>query len=203
MASKIFATPFETPEEKQKREKTERRWSRASTGANLLTALAALLAVIIATWSSCQTRSAWQEEKKARKEERETKRPYFTVDIRKDAGRVEIELTNIGIRPAHDISMLTAFIDTGLTSRPEIHRFDDFPNDIPSQVTARREVGDRHSTEDYVVLAIKYEDPILEKRFSHEWLFIESGDSQIPRKEKERVFRKSTIDSLLMDFKGQ
>jgi len=189
MTSRTFATPFETPEEKQKRERRERCWSRVSTGA-------ALLAVIIAIWSAYHTTSAWQEE-------REAKRPYFTVDIRKDAGRVEIELTNIGIRPAHDISMLTAFIDTGLTSRPEIHRFDDFPNDIPSQVTARREVGDRHSTEDYVVLAIKYEDPILEKRFSHEWLFIESGHSQIPRKERERVFRQSTIDSLLMDFKGQ
>jgi hypothetical protein len=176
-------------ERKEVRRKRKKHKKWISRGLSIFSVIATLATVGIAGFSAFQTTIAWQEESKS-------KRPYFSIYI-DNSGNIEINLTNTGMRPAHDISMLAIFLDTKLEGKPEIHTLDDFANDAPIQSETYRFLK-RHygKISYYLILAIRYKDPITQEQLHQQWLFLETPndiESNIPKEDKNRVFANHQI----------
>mgnify|MGYP000948648643 FL=1 len=150
---------------KKKRKRLANYTSAIATIGTVVLAITALITVYI-------TISGW-------KEEQEANRPYFTF---KDSPKVifgenlefEIQFTNVGEHPAVSLWSKSIVLSSDLDSYPVA--IDEFAlvNDIPKNASATLVIGLdalRDSAETgnvephFIVILLKYKDPIIDKEF--------------------------------------
>lgn len=127
------------------------------------------------------------------KEEQEANRPYFTFKeapevILSDSPEFEIEFTNVGEHPAVSLWSKCVVFSSDLESKPIAVDEYALVNDIPKNASAtllieldalKEEVQKGKVPPHYIVIALKYEDPIINKSFIQniyiEWSGMENG----------------------------
>ncbi|HUX47050.1 MAG TPA: hypothetical protein VMV58_03480 [Desulfosporosinus sp.] len=143
------------------------KWSNIiATLATTVLALTALITVYL-------TVSAW-------KAQQETERPYF---ILKESPKVnlgnelsfELKFTNVGMHPAVNLSSETIVFDDRLTGKPIHHDETAIVNEIPKDASSSLVMTipsegiypkQLNINAHYVVVDLKYTDPILSKSYS-------------------------------------
>lgn len=157
---------------------SERSWAIVAAISGAVAAIAASLTVYQAISAS--------------REDRESKRPYFTLSApgikplpQSPPFRIQITMDNIGVHPASDLVGKILIIDRTLTSPPEFSFDFSVANEIPAE-TPTPWYNDVYLPQNvppqYVVLAIKYRDPILKKFFTQifymKWDGVLNGQTQ-------------------------
>lgn len=170
----------------------ERTWTVVSTVSGAVAAVAALLAV--------------RQVSVARAQERLTQRPYFSIS---DPGikplpnsppyRVQITLENVGMHPAQDVSGKMLFVDKE-SMHPEfdlaLSLGDDVPARSPTPWCNDTFRPKRNTPERYIVVFLRYADPLLRKTFKQQfflkWGGVKEGKihpdfAQVSRDERKRL----------------
>lgn len=154
--------------------------SMIATIATAVLAITALITVYI-------TISAWREE-------REANRPYFTFKespkvVINQSPEFEIKFTNVGEHPAVGLWSKSLVFSSDLKEKPIAHDEYALVNDIPKNASATLLIGlDRlqKQTQDgnvepyFIVIVLRYEDPIIDKKFEQtlyiKWSGIQNGE---------------------------
>jgi len=140
----------------------EKTWAVVAALSGAVAAIAALLTVYHA-------RTSW-------KEQTEANRPYFTITNpgikplpQSPPYRIQITMENIGVRPAYDLFGKIYIVDKNLKSDPQFTFDFSIANEIPTKTptpwyndTLRLPTN---VSPQYIVLAIKYKDPVVNKFF--------------------------------------
>lgn len=137
-------------------------WTIVSSVAGAVAAIAAMITVY-------QAKMVWQQE-------RETKRPFFIIEKpgvkplpTAPPYRIQITMENRGVHPASGLEGRILILRADLTSQPDF----DFRFSVANAIPANSPTPwyndsvnlPQNLPPQYVVLAIKYEDSILEKKF--------------------------------------
>jgi len=133
-------------------------------------AISGAVAAIAALFTVYHARSSW-------KEQIESNRPYFTITEpgikslpQSPPYRIQITMENIGIRPAYDLIGKIFIIDKNLESEPRFTFDFSVANEIPPK-TPTPWYNDtlrlpKNMPPQYIVFAIKYSDPVINKSFT-------------------------------------
>lgn len=182
------------------------KWSNIiATIATTVLALTALVTVYL-------TVAAWQAQQ-------ETARPYFIlqespkVDLDNELS-FELKFTNVGMHPAVNLSSETVVFDDRLTGKPIHHDESAIVNEIPKDsssslvmIIPSDEIYPKqfNINAHYVVVDLRYSDPILKKSYSQsiymKWNGVQEEKMQpivhVRVEEKGKIldyFQKSGID---------
>lgn len=176
------------------------KWSNIiATLATTVLALTALITVYL-------TVAAW-------KAQQETARPYF---ILKESPKVdlgnelsfELKFTNVGMHPAENLSSETIVFDDRLTGKPIHHDESAIVNEIPKDSSSSlvmtipsEEIYPKqlNINAHYVVVDLRYADPILKKSYSQSIYMKWNGvqEEKIQPTVHVRVEEKGKIDDYL------
>lgn len=184
--------------------KNPARWAAVSAISGLLAAVTALVTVYITT-------TAWREERGSR-------RPYFAItepgiklSTEKLPLRIQINIENVGSRPASDFTERLIMMNFDLSSEPQVKETT-VANEIPVKIPQAwylhgfdlpAKVGPK-----YFVYAISYTDRVLNKSFVQaffmKWDGVARGKVspdfvQVSKEEQRKLV--SHLGSLLQDFK--
>lgn len=183
---------------------SEKTWAIVATISGAIAAIAALLTVYQASSSS--------------KEERESKRPYFTLSApgikplpQSPPFRIQLTMNNIGVHPAYDLIGKVLIMEKSLTNPPAFTFDFSVANEIPAE-TPTPWYNDAlylpaNVPPHYVVLAIKYYDPILKRFFTQmffmKWDGVINGQTQpdfvhVSKEEKSKLFNH--LKTMLRNF---
>ena len=182
----------------------EKLWAIVAAISGAVAAIAALLTVYHA-------RTTW-------KEQIESNRPYFTIMKpgikslpQSPPYRIQITMENIGVRPACDLVGKIYIIDKNLKSGPQFTFDFSVANEIPAK-TPTPWYNDslllpKNVPPQYVVFAIKYRDPVVNKSFTQvffmKWDGVVDGHFypdfvHVSIEEKQKI--KDHLKDLLRDF---
>ena len=182
----------------------EKTWAIVAAVSGAIAAIAALLTVYQASSSS--------------REERESRRPYFTLAApgikplpQSPPFRIQITMENIGVDPAYDLIGMIFFVEKSLTKPPEFTFNFSIANDIPSKTPTPWYNDDlvlpANVPPHYIVLGIKYYDPILKKSFAQvfymKWAGVSNGQTypdfvHVAIEDKKPIFEH--LENELKDF---
>lgn len=182
----------------------EKTWAVVAAISGAVAAIAALLTVYHA-------RTAWKEQIGAN-------RPYFTIANpgikllpQSPPYRIQITMENIGVRPAYDLFGKIYIIDKNLKSDPQFTFDFSIANEIPHE-TPTPWYNDTLQLQtnvppQYIVLAIKYKDPVVNKSFPQiffmKWDGVTNGQAHpdfvhVSKAEKQKI--GDHLKDLLRDF---
>lgn len=168
-----------------------------ATVATAVLAITALITVYI-------TVSAWREQ-------REANRPYFTFQespkvVASETLDFEIRFTNVGEHPAINLWSKSVVFSSDLQSQPIAVDEYALVNDIPQNASAtllitldklKEEAKVGNVPPHFVVIVLRYEDPIIDKYFEQtiyiQWNGIENGEI-LPTNHAEEDEKKKIID---------
>ncbi|HZK83556.1 MAG TPA: hypothetical protein VFC58_02550 [Desulfosporosinus sp.] len=173
---------------------------------NIIATLATTVLALTALITVYLTVAAW-------KGQQDTARPYFIlkespiVDLSDDLS-FELKFTNVGMHPAKDLSSETVVFDEGLTGKPIHHDESAIVNEIPKDASSSLVMtipGEEIYSNQldinahYVVVAIHYADPILDKAYSQTIYMKWNGvqEEKMQTTEHVRVEEKGKIDEYL------
>lgn len=168
-----------------------------ATIATAVLAVTALITVYI-------TISAWREEQEAN-------RPYFTFKespkvVINESPEFEIIFTNVGEHPAVNLWSKSIVFSSNMISKPIAEDEYALVNDIPKNASATLLIGldglrnetKKGNVESYfIVIILRYEDPIIDKKFEQilyiKWNGIENGEvlltNHVEEEEKEKIIK--------------
>ena len=182
----------------------EKTWAIVGAVSTAIAAIAALLTVYLAT-------TTW-------KEQIGSKRPYFTITEpgikplpQSPPYRIQITMENIGVHPAYDLFGKIYIIDENLKGRPQFTFDFSVANEIPAE-TPTPWYNDSlqlptNVPPQYVVFAIKYWDPVVNKSFAQvffmKWDGVVNGQFHpdfvhVSIEEKQKI--EDHLEDLLRDF---
>lgn len=167
------------------------KWSSiiATVGTAIL-AFTALITVYV-------TLNAW-------KIQREDARPYLSLKESPqvesyEGAQFEFKFNNVGIHPAENLSSQTIIFEQNLQSTP-IHneRYDlvnEIPKDTSSSLVIALDPDEINSRPYYIVVLLKYGDPVIKKNYQQslllKWNGIQQGKAQaiihVQTQEKEKI----------------
>ncbi|CBE69247.1 MAG: hypothetical protein F9K13_06340 [Candidatus Methylomirabilis oxygeniifera] len=158
---------------------SERTWAIVSAVSGMVAALAATFTVYQAMTTT--------------REDREAKRPYFTIEApgikplpKSPPYRIQITMRNVGVHPATRLNGKILFVDANLATKPA-YAFDfSVANDVPSGSPTPWYNDSLILPNDvppmYVVLAASYSDTIIGKDYSQafymRWDGVKNGQTQ-------------------------
>jgi hypothetical protein len=128
-----------------------------------IAALAAMIAIIITYISS--------------KQERESKRPYFTIlepgfQVMSTNYRIQITFMNIGSHPAQNFHLKIQILSADFKDdQPQVnlHLVNDIPTNTPTPYYSDNIVLNPNMKEHFIICRWSYSDPILKKEFYQEY----------------------------------
>jgi hypothetical protein len=168
--------------------KSDKIWTMISAIASAIAAISACIAII-------QVGLIF-------KTERESKRPYFEIVeatiLKKEDGQkceFKVALENIGINPAAD-PRIKILVKNKALNEDLFGIAYDFADEIPkgSKINFYRENIETNKNEEdwyYVILAVRYFDPILKKDFAQ--LFLQQWRSKTSNLERVLIPQRDTI----------
>ena len=182
----------------------EKTWAIVAAISGAIAAIAALLTVYHA-------RIAW-------KEQIESNRPYFTIAKpgikplpQSPPYRIQITMENIGVRPAYDLFGKIYIINKNLKDGPQFT----FDFSVANEISVKTPTPWYNDSlqlptnvpPQYVVFAIKYRDPVVNKSFAQvffmKWDGVVNGQFHpdfvhVSIEEKQKI--KDHLKDLLRDF---
>lgn len=149
-----------------------RKKSRFTNYTSIIGTIATAVLAITALITVYITISAWREE-------REANRPYFTFRdspavMMEDSLNFEIRFTNVGEHPAVNLWSKSVVFNSDLSSQPTAIDEYALVNDIPQNASAtllitleklKTEAQNGNVPPHFVVIVLRYEDPIIDKNF--------------------------------------
>jgi hypothetical protein len=182
----------------------EKTWAIVAAVSGAIAAIAAMLTIYQASSSS--------------REERESRRPYFTLAApgikplpQSPPYRIQITMENIGVHSANEIIGKIIIIDKSLSKPPETIFNLSIANDVPPKTPTPWYKDDlalpANVPPQYIVLGIKYIDPMLKKYFTQlfymKWAGVSNGQTypdfvHVTIEEKAAIFEH--YSNILKEF---